>query len=664
LANGACPVRERQLIEMVGRSVRSVRRQGLHGSLGLALSAAAGLHCAGEDVTSITLLPGSPSTPIVSNPARPLLPEPIDGDGDGPEEPAPGFADCAPRALGGPFWLAEGETVGIEFECATGAILPGEALALRDLPTNATYDAQKRRLTFTPGLDQAGVYDLVVGVLGTDDVGHVEVQVADAFAVAGNAPVDPETYTLEYGLPVVHLGVSPDIDAVEYRPASIVYRGHTFEGAEAKYRGRTSLAYPKKSYTLKFTKTDRFGDPISVAGFERKRKVTLTTTFDDNSYLRGRLAFELWNRLSAEHIQVETYSAVVYLNGEYHGLYTVTDHVDRHLMEDNGLFEDGNLYKARSHRADFRLSIAGVPKALIAEGYEKQEGIPAHGEPGAYADLEALVSWVATASREAFLAELPVRLAQRDYEDWWLLVSVLDARDSAGKNSYHYHDARPGSPDGRFHYIPWDFNDSSGQNWRTIRRAATATHPLYFAERNHIFERLLGEPVTRDPLLERFRRVLEGEWNAPGIVERIDAWAQQIHASALRDEGRWAAAYADHFFTRKDLTKYEEEVAYMRQWVFDRHAYLRDLLASGPLVLEPPAEASSGTADPISSEGDHGTPDSDDDTVDTSGTAEPSDEPEPSGTTAPSDEADPNDEPGPSSTADPSDEVDPNDEPE
>lgn len=158
-----------------------------------------------------------------------------------------------------------------------GASLPGEAFELRDLPANATYDAEARRLVFTPGLDQGGVYDLAVAVLGTNDVGHVEVQVADAFAAEGNVPVDPETYTLEYGLPVLHLGVSPEIDDVEYRPASIVYRGHRFEGAEAKYRGRTSLAYPKKSYTLKFTKADRFADPISVAG-SRSRPTTPWST--------------------------------------------------------------------------------------------------------------------------------------------------------------------------------------------------------------------------------------------------------------------------------------------------------------------------------------------------------------------------------------------------
>jgi spore coat protein H len=609
--------------------------------LGLALCAAAGLNCAGEDVTRIT---GAPRSPSLSPTSDARLPDPVDPDGKDADEPSGRFAECAPHAVGGPFWLVEGETIEIKLECATGASLPGKAFALRNLPANATYDAVTRRLAFTPGLDQAGVYDVMLGVLGTNQFAHVEIQVADAFAAAGNVPVDPETYTFEYGLPVLHLTVSPDIDSVEYTPASIVYRGHRFEGAQAKYRGRTSLAYPKKSYTLKFTKTDRFGDPISVAGFARKRKVTLTTTFDDNSYLRTRLAFQLWNQLSLEHIQVETYSAVVYLNGQYYGLYTVTDHVDRRLMEDNDLFEDGNLYKARSHRADFRLAVAGVAKADPAEGYEKQEGTPAHGEPGAYADLEALVNWVATASRESFLAELPMRLAQRDYEDWWLLVTFLVARDSAAKNSYHYHDARPDAPDGRFHYIPWDFNESFGQSWRTNRRAATVYHPLSFAERNHIFERLLGEPATRDPLLERYRHVLEREWNTRGIVELIDAWAREIHASALRDEAQWAQAYADHFSTRTDLTTYEEEVAYIRRWVVERHGYLRDLLAGGPLVLPPSAEASNEDADPSSSDSGSGDSGSDD----TSGSVNPSDAPTPSDEPAPSDAPTPSDEPAPS----------------
>lgn len=169
---------------------------------------------------------------------------------------------------------------------------------------------------------------------------------------------------------------------------------------------------------------------------------------------------------------------MVFVNGAYQGVYTLTDHVDRHLMEDNAHFEDGNLYKARTHDANFRSTTgAGAAKASLSLGYEKTEGAPPHGEPGAYADLEELISWVSSSSRESFLAELDTRLARDEYEAWWMLVGYIAAGDSAGKNSYHYRDPRPGSPDGRFHCVPWDFNESFGQSWRTARRRPDALAP-------------------------------------------------------------------------------------------------------------------------------------------------------------------------------------------
>lgn len=502
------------------------------------------------------------------------------GSGEPPEEQGPPGA-CQPRASAGPYWLTEGAEVTISVECGTGAALPGDAFAITNLPPNASFDAAARTITFAPALDQAGVYTFGIGIRDTNDAGQVEVQVADAFDVPGNAPVNPATYTEEFGLPVIHLGTDPAINADAYLPASITYRGHTFAGAEAKYRGQTSLRYAQKSFTLKFAKEDRFGDASSVPGFVDKRKVTLTTTFDDNSYLRARLSFELWNRVGVEHVQVQSYSVVVYLNGEFWGLYTVTDHIDRHLMEDSNLFEDGNLYKARSHDANFRLVRSEEPlgpKLSLSEGYTKEEGTPLAGEPEANADLEGLVSWVASSSQSAFLAELDSRIVRREYEDWWLLVSLIIAGDSVGKNSYHYRDARVGAPDGRFHVVPWDFNDSFGQSYLTFREGREANRdPEELVDYNLLFERLLAEPATREPMLARFREVLANEWELGSVLQTYDAWAAEIAGAAARNERRWGADHISHFADyRPTFTTHDEELAFVRQWISDRWSHVSD----------------------------------------------------------------------------------------
>jgi len=526
---------------------------------------------------------GAPSTPGGSGGAAS---EPGEVDPNGPAEVPPGnetpssggatTGECQPRGVGGPFWLTEGEAIEIPLECATGAPL-GTDVRFENLPANAVFDAATRSLRFAPGLDQAGVYTLDVGVAGTSERGSIEVQVADGFDAAGNVPVDPATYTEEFGLPVLHLQTDPGINEDGYLPATITYRGHTFAGTEAKYRGQTSLRYPKKSFTLKFTKEDRFSDPERAPGFINKRKITLTTTFDDDTNVRARLAFELWNRIEDGQAKVQSYNAVVYLDGQFWGLYTLTDHVDGRLMEDYGYLQDGNLYKARTHDANFRLTRTEAPggdKLSLSEGYTKEEGTPLEGEPGANADLEGLVSWVATSSSAAFLAELDTRLARREYEAWWLVVSFVYAGDSAGKNSYHYRDPSAGT-DGRFHVVPWDFNDSFGQTWYNERPGREADNdPEELASYNLLFERLLAEPTTRESLVARYRSVLDNEWSLPSVLASFDAWAAENLPVARRDESKWGALSASYFSTSP--TPHSEGLSYMRQWLIDRWNFVAD----------------------------------------------------------------------------------------
>lgn len=485
--------------------------------------------------------------------------------------PAPPQQQCDPQG-GGPYWLLEGETASIPLSCATGLALDGDAFVPGPLPAGAVYDPVAAVITWTPALDQGAVYELAIEVPELGERGSVKVGVADRWYDPANTPVvDPGAYTEEYGLPVFHLFTDPALNADDYTPAGITYRGHVYAGAEAKLRGAASLWYPKNSYTLKFTREDKFGDPAATGGFTGKRKVVLTTTFDDNSYLRQRLAFELWNRLDPGHLQVQTYSAVLFRDGEYVGLYTVTDHVDGFFMEDRGYRQDANLYKAVDHDANFRLvTWEGADKETLHDGYEKKEGLPVDD----FADLEALVQLVDTAGDAELRAQLDQVVDRRDFEDWWIFVSLIEADDSAGKNAYLWHDPLAGAA-GRWRYAPWDFNHSFGQTWQSERQSWDA-HPEDYAWANELFVRLLGDPTWGAPLRARYGQVLHGVWDAGAVLALVDEMVVEIDASARRDEAKWGAAYRtyDGWSWRDDFLSYQDEVAYLRAWIADRWGFV------------------------------------------------------------------------------------------
>lgn len=481
---------------------------------------------------------------------------------------------CAPDP-GGPYWVLETETLNFTVGCQSGLDFPGDAFSFQGLPSGASYDPATRTVTFTPGLDQAETFEVSLEVASTGEKSLFKLGVIDKWDAPGNVPVvDPTKYLEEYGLPVLFLDPAPTTEI--YTAASVVSGGRTYVGAQAKLRGAASLEYPKNSYTIEFDKADKFDEPSRA--FTNKRKIVLISTFDDNSYVRQRLAYDLWNAMDPGHLQIQTYSAVVFVNGEYFGLTTVSDHVDGFLMEDHGYSQEGNLYKAINHDANFRTTSVqngGAPKQTLHQGYTKKEGTPLEGQPGAFDDLDALVTWAATSDDPTFLATLDATLDVRDYRDWFVFVTFILADDSAGKNSYHYHD--PLTPGSLWRYAPWDFNASFGQAWTTHRE--DGVHYEDYVGLNRLFERFLALPEQSMPLEARYTEQLDGALSATAINARIDAYEAEIKASAERDEGRWAAEYQSFpwWSDRNDFTDHAGEIAYLKAWIDDRWAYQKAL---------------------------------------------------------------------------------------
>lgn len=492
--------------------------------------------------------PGTDSPPP-SDTAVETLPEPV---------------RCAPGAE--PVYVTEGELVSVTVGC-TG---PGTATTFEgiDLPPGSSFDPATGVFSWTPGLAQAGDWEVGLVVAGdAADTGSFRISVADAWADPGNAPVDPYTYLEEWGLPVVHLERPPQTGSEDDVPSTMVYRGHLFQ-IGVKYRGASSLYYPKNSYTLSFPADDEFDD--AAAGFVNRRKIVLTSTFDDNSYVRQKFVFDVWTALSPDHPPMQAMFAVVYINGAYEGLYMLGDHVDGEYWEDAGHREDGNLYKAVDHSANFYATYSGRPKSTLHSGYTKKEGDIPDGEAGAWDDLDALVDFVVSEPDASFAEGLRARVAVPEFMDWWILVTFTLAEDSGGKNSYLYDD--PLAP--MWHFAPWDFNHSWGQAWESSRTSPTADND--FRGANNLFNRMLDDPELGPELMARLQAAFDGPLTEAALQEQLAGYYAQIDRSAQRDWEKWGDDYASYYGWRSDLTSYAEERAYLAEWVTERGVWMRE----------------------------------------------------------------------------------------
>ena len=283
-------------------------------------------------------------------------------------------------------------------------------------------------LSWQTNLDSSGRYDLALSVSTPGQPDQISVWpfwVAES-TDADNILANPVDYTEEWGIPVVHVTVDSNISQ-SYTTAEVWFYGDHYD-AQIKVRGAASSGYPKNSYTIRFPNTDLNANPV---GMGNKDHLVLITSFDDNSYIRQKLVYDTWADMAThaneDRLTPRTFFAVVYINNAYHGLYTACDRIDNHFVEEMGLSNGGNLYKAVSHDANFYL------KSNLHAGYEKTEGSPPQGWPHAFDDLDSLVYYAGSSSAETFMDDASEWISVEEFMDWFLLVHYASAGDSAGR---------------------------------------------------------------------------------------------------------------------------------------------------------------------------------------------------------------------------------------
>lgn len=424
-------------------------------------------------------------------------------------------------------------------------------------------------LQFTPGPDEAGTMELLLsarepGTVGIPTTRRVSLSIADDWADPNNLPIDPATYSEEWGLPVLHLAVEPDSLDADYQPVDLRFDGVDLVG-QIKVRGATSAGFPKQNYTLELD-----SEPLDLGrfGLPKKDKVVLIGNFDDNSHVRQRLVHDTWAAMAEFWGEPRLHSGstpvVVYMNARYRGLYLLLEPVNQELARDRGLVDGGEMFKSVNHDANFYLTnAAGQPKLTPHDGWVKKSG----GAEEDFGAIDDLVSWTGSVSHEDFVSSADDWLQTPEFMDWFHLVYVFAAADSVGKNAYLYADP----DDGRFRYAPWDFNHSLGQDWRSLR-----VDPGWFDDyqgRNAIFWHFQSSTLaeTHWGRLEQMRSP-GGPLAVDSLLDRLAGYDAELGPHPDRDWERWGGEYRAYplWAERTDWTTPAEERAWVETWLVER----------------------------------------------------------------------------------------------
>ena len=133
---------------------------------------------------------------------------------------------------------------------------------------------------------------------------------------------------------------------------------YCFEELEAGIRGRGNTTwsfFPKKPYRIKFD------EKVSMFGERKNKSWVLLAMYNDFSLVKDRLAFGIADAIGTD-VFVPSYNYVdLYVNGEYMGIYLLTDQVD----ENSG---------RTSVKEDFTAEDTEVPFLVELDEYSYQEG--------------------------------------------------------------------------------------------------------------------------------------------------------------------------------------------------------------------------------------------------------------------------------------------------
>lgn len=389
----------------------------------------------------------------------------------------------------------------------------------------------------------------------------------------------------------VYITMKPEIwnhlqsraDKEEYKQADFWFDGELVPGVAVRSKGSSSLTYVIEDGSSRISLKIDFNLLNDALTFRGLKKLNLNNNYRDPTFMRERLAYELFQDMGvpaprATHVDL-------WVNDTHLGLYTQVEQVDRTFLRRQFGHDSGNLYKpippgsyldwteedlekqragmdADEADGDPEINIGGgdlreIQRAfsLTVSGENDDTGDPG-GTQFDYIDYMKLKTNEKRADHSALLRFIDVLNNEPDETFPREIEKVLDVDEALrflavetmlvcldsylgrGVNYYLY------EIDGRFQLIPWDLNESFG----TYKCGLDKDEIIGFyideptcgpvAERP-LIDRLLAHEPYRDVYHGYLEEMLAGPFSVGAMNLRIDELSDMIRPYVEADDLRF-----------------------------------------------------------------------------------------------------------------------------
>lgn len=370
-------------------------------------------------------------------------------------------------------------------------------------------------------------------------------------------------------------GAAPIVSKEDYLNATFHFVGATQHSddtvfkTEVKGRGNSTWTMEKKPYRLKLSKK------AQLLGLPEVKSYALLANYSDKTMLRNAVALCLARQLDLEYTPSDHF-VELYLNGEYQGVYQLTDkvYVLKKIIEDNEIIgtaespdpADGFLLELDSWLDEdlwFR-SHRNVPYMLQMDSSPAQRDVI----ETYINDIEDLYFDTSRADRLTALTEAVDLGTLIDF----YLVNELTKNRDAFAYSTHLHRFR----NGKLKYGPvWDFDMSSGN----VEETLPASDPMGWQLGRMEFDGNLRELVQ----IPEFAAHLKTRWQHllarfPETLHFIDSSAEVMEEPQARNFQKWDIL--DKYVWPNPVVtgSYAGEIDYLKEWLDQRTTWVSQQL--------------------------------------------------------------------------------------
>ena len=327
--------------------------------------------------------------------------------------------------------------------------------------------------------------------------------------------------------------------------AEVAFAGRGWGHVGIRFKGNSSLRSTWGSGSLKLPfklDFDQFEDQYPETEDQRFfgfKQLSFSSNFHDSSYLREKVAADLFREAGVPSAETAFYAVTVdYGEGPiYLGLYTAVEVVDDTLIETQFEDDQGNVYKPEGSGATF------AEGSFSEASFDKETNQDSADYSDILALYDALHSDKRNSDPESWRQDLEEVFDVDGFLNWLAVNTTIQNWDTYGvmnHNYYLYND-----PDqGRLVWIPWDNNESlkagggmrkalsldlggANDNWPLI--SYLRDDPVYYQKYQEYLSAFLDEVFIPDILQERFQTL--HELITPYVIEEVaGSSANQVEA--------------------------------------------------------------------------------------------------------------------------------------